>query len=173
MSVLVDGTSVITAGLDHWFPKDNTDLALEDFTVHDWRLEARLNVKEFRLPPDWRSGSGADRRNVRLSVPALRFPGYAFCMYCKRLKEVPLSFQDVVRCEDRAHAGGKGKGPRMSQVPFVALCEDGHIDDFPFREEKEDFLLWIGRMSPDKGPHRAITAGCRSISPFHTRRASS
>lgn len=134
MSVLVDGTSVITAGLDHWFPKDNTDLALEDFTVHDWRLETRLNVKEFRLPPDWRSGSGTDRRNARLSIPALRFPGYAFCMYCKRLKKVPPSFQDVVRCEDSAHTGGKGKGPRMSQVPFVALCEDGHIDDFPFRE---------------------------------------
>jgi hypothetical protein len=134
MSVLVDGTSVITGGLDHWFPKDNTDLALEDFTVHDWRLEARLSVKEFRLPPDWRSGSGEDHRNARLSVPALRFPRYAFCMYCKRLKQVPLSFQDIVRCEDPAHAGGKGKGPRMSQVPFVALCEDGHVDDFPFRE---------------------------------------
>ncbi len=134
MSVLVDGTSVITAGLDYWFPKDNTDLALEDFTVHDWRLEARLNVKEFRLPPDWRPGSGTDHRNVRLSVPALRFPRYAFCMYCKRLKKVPLSFQDVVRCQDPAHTGGNRKGPRMSQVPFVALCEGGHIDDFPFRK---------------------------------------
>ena len=27
MSVLVDGTSVITAGLDHWFPRNNADLA--------------------------------------------------------------------------------------------------------------------------------------------------
>jgi glycosyltransferase involved in cell wall biosynthesis len=30
--------------------------------------------------------------------------------------------------------------------------------EWPFQEEKEDFLLWIGRMSPDKGPHRAIAA---------------
>lgn len=30
------------------------------------------------------------------------------------------------------------------------------VDDWPFRREKEDFLLWIGRMSPVKGPHRAI-----------------
>ena len=52
MSVLVDGTSVITAGLDHWFPRNNGDLALEDFRVNDWRLEARLKVQEFRLPPD-------------------------------------------------------------------------------------------------------------------------
>lgn len=144
MSVLVDGTSVITGGLDHWFPKDDPDLALEDFIVHDWRLEARLKVKEFRLPPDWRSGSGEDHRNTRLSVPALRFPRYAFCMYCKRLKLTPLSFQDVVRCEDSAHTGGRGKGPRMSQVPFVALCEDGHVDDFPFRE-------WV---------HHSVTTQC-------------
>jgi glycosyltransferase involved in cell wall biosynthesis len=30
--------------------------------------------------------------------------------------------------------------------------------EWPFRAEKDDFLLWIGRMSPDKGPHRAIAA---------------
>ncbi|MDV6244777.1 DUF1998 domain-containing protein [Rhodococcus opacus] len=134
MSVLVDGTSVITAGLDHWFPKDNQDLVIEDFAVHDWRLEARLSVKEFRLPPDYRRPSGGDNRNTKLRVPVLRFPRYAFCMYCKRLKQVPLSFQEAVRCEDAAHAGRSGKGPRMSQVPFVAICEDGHLDDFPFRQ---------------------------------------
>ena len=32
------------------------------------------------------------------------------------------------------------------------------VDDFPFRAEKEDFLLWIGRLNDDKGPQRAITA---------------
>ena len=30
--------------------------------------------------------------------------------------------------------------------------------EWPFRADKDDFLLWIGRMSPDKGPHRAIAA---------------
>ena len=30
--------------------------------------------------------------------------------------------------------------------------------EWPFRADKEDLLLWIGRMSPDKGPHRAIAA---------------
>jgi hypothetical protein len=131
MSVLVDGTSVITCGLDHWFPHDNPDLVLEDFIVHDWRLEARLKVNEFRLPPDYRTPTEDDYRNTKLSVPVLRFPRYAFCMYCKRLKDVPLSFQEAVRCTDPVHTG---KQPRMSQVPFVAICESGHIDDFPFRE---------------------------------------
>ncbi len=32
------------------------------------------------------------------------------------------------------------------------------VDDYPFRDEKDDYLLWIGRLNADKGPHRAIAA---------------
>jgi glycosyltransferase involved in cell wall biosynthesis len=32
------------------------------------------------------------------------------------------------------------------------------VADFPFRSEKDDYVLWVGRMNPDKGPHRAIAA---------------
>lgn len=32
------------------------------------------------------------------------------------------------------------------------------LGEWPFRAEKDDYVLWIGRMSPDKGPHRAIVA---------------
>jgi glycosyltransferase involved in cell wall biosynthesis len=32
------------------------------------------------------------------------------------------------------------------------------VADFPFRDEKDDYLLWIGRMNDDKGPQRAIVA---------------
>jgi glycosyltransferase involved in cell wall biosynthesis len=31
-------------------------------------------------------------------------------------------------------------------------------EEWPYRADKEDFVLWIGRMSPDKGPQRAIAA---------------
>jgi glycosyltransferase involved in cell wall biosynthesis len=30
--------------------------------------------------------------------------------------------------------------------------------EWPFSADKRDYVLWIGRMSPDKGPHRAIAA---------------
>jgi len=32
------------------------------------------------------------------------------------------------------------------------------VRGWPLRERKEDYLLWIGRMTADKGPHRAIAA---------------
>ena len=135
MSVLVNGANVITAGLDHWYDVDDTEtLALEEYVEHDWRLEARLRVREFRLPPDYRHrGSGQDQRNVRLTVPVLRFPRWCFCIYCKRLHLSTLTMRQHVKCPDEKHAD-REHTPRMSQVPFVAMCSQGHLDDFPFRE---------------------------------------
>lgn len=148
MSVLVNGTSVITAGLDHWYEVDDaTTLALEEYREHDWRLEARLRVSEFRLPPDYRyRGAGTDRRNVGLTVPVLRFPRWSFCMFCKRLKLSTLTMQQQEVCPDGEHAARQYK-PRMSQVPFVAICTEGHLDDFPF----------------DKWVHRSHAPSCRGI----------
>ena len=146
MSVLVNGTSVITAGLDHWYqPDDASTMALEEYQEHDWRLEARLQVSEFRLPPDFRRGrQGNDNRNVKLTVPVLRFPRWCFCMFCKRLEISTLTMQQPVVCKDTKHADWKHK-PRMAQVPFVTVCTAGHLDDFPF----------------DKWVHRAHQPSCR------------
>ena len=131
MSVLVDGTSIITAGLDHWYEADDPD-RLEEYREHDWRLEARLRVKEFRLPPDYRRGKrGSDNLNGELTVPVLRFPRWHFCIYCKRLEKSVLSMTQAVFCQDKIHEA-KGTRPRMSQVPFVVICTAGHLDDFPF-----------------------------------------
>ncbi|MCI2238875.1 glycosyltransferase family 4 protein [Paenibacillus sp. TRM 82003] len=32
------------------------------------------------------------------------------------------------------------------------------VSSFPFRADKDDHVLWLGRFSPDKGPHLAIDA---------------
>ena len=32
------------------------------------------------------------------------------------------------------------------------------LQDWPMQERKEDYVLWIGRMAAEKGPHRAIAA---------------
>ncbi|MEA2331853.1 MAG: hypothetical protein QOH58_1991, partial [Thermoleophilaceae bacterium] len=40
------------------------------------------------------------------------------------------------------------------------------VDDFPFRAEKDDYLLWIGRFDDYKGPHRAIAAAREAGAPL-------
>jgi hypothetical protein len=165
MSVLVNGTVVVTGGLDHWYAMDNPDdLYVDEFLVDEWRLMDRLKVSQLRLPPDYRIGTkgSGPQQNVGLSIPALRFPKWSFCLYCKRLDESPLSMAQAVTCIDQSHAekhaakkaaggksggGGKYKGPRMSQVPFVAICERGHLDDFPWRE-------WV---------HASPSPGCQGV----------
>jgi glycosyltransferase involved in cell wall biosynthesis len=41
------------------------------------------------------------------------------------------------------------------------------VNDWPFEPRKQDYLLWLGRMTPVKGPHRAIVvaraAGVRLV----------
>lgn len=158
MSVQVSGTSVVTAGLEHWYPEDNPDFDRSEYTEHDWRLEARLGISEFRLPPDFRlPRKGDDNRNVQLRVPVLRFPRWHFCLYCKRLHLVPLTMRSEVECPDSEHADRPRK-PRMAQVPFVAVCAHGHLDDIPFSE-------WVHRSHKPScgGPLRLKSRGAGGL----------
>jgi hypothetical protein len=155
MSILVNGSSVITAGLDHWYESDDrNNLYPDEFLVPEWRLQERLKVHALRLPPDYRRprGGGREQRNLKLSVPVLRFPLWCFCIYCKRLTQTKPSMTQLVRCPDPTHR--EKRKPVMSQVPFVVICERGHLDDFPFRE-------WVHRsLSPTcMGTLRLLSQG--------------
>jgi len=156
MSTLVNGTSVITAGLDHWYATDDpTSLYPDEYVVDEWRLQERLRVKELRLPPEHRlpRPGSAGQRNINLAVPVLRFPRWSFCMYCKRLEASTLSLSESARCPDPAHRAAEGavakhwKPPVMSQVPFVVICERGHLDDFPWSQ-------WV---------HRELVPSCDGV----------
>jgi hypothetical protein len=158
MTVLANGTSVIAAGLDHWFATpEHTEVDLSEFEIGEWRLQQRLKVGGFRLPPDFRTSdsSGAHSVNVDLSVPFLRFPSWSFCPFsgCKRLAQHPLSLQERPACDSPTHAGQKYES-LMVQVSFVAICERGHIMDFPWRE-------WVHRQaSPTcRGQLKLISTG--------------
>ncbi len=52
---------------------------------------------------------------------------------------------------------------QRSQAPDGVVCDRVipnpiDLDEWPFRDEKERSLLFMGRMDPDKGPERAIAA---------------
>lgn len=47
----------------------------------------------------------------------------------------------------------------MPELRYAGVVHNGiDLDLYPLREEKEDFLLFLGRTNPDKGPVRAIKA---------------
>lgn len=167
LTVVTNGTSLIAAGLDHWFERedggdDSQNIDIDEFKIEEWRLQAELRVSHFRLPPDWRTrkGYGGDVPNLKLAVPFQRFPRWSFCPRCNLLQELPLSTRGRVPCRAPEHrVKGSGKAPFVSQVPFVAICSYGHLQDFPWRE-------WVHRSHEPscQRPMRLRSTGGSSLS---------
>jgi hypothetical protein len=115
--VSVGDESVMIAGLDFWPPaKSGGDLVLEP------RLQ--VSGKKLRLPPGGMN-SDLDQFQTKDKVPVTRFPKWYSCSGCRRLgKFGHLSVENKNQC---VHCG-------CPLIPsrFVALCEMGHIEDFPY-----------------------------------------
>jgi Domain of unknown function (DUF1998) len=146
MVVVRGGISLISGGLDHWFEyesgeADSSQIDKEEYLVEEWRLQRRLTVNRFYLPPDYRIKGKKPAPNTKLSIPFLRFPQAHFCPWCKRLENMPLTERSFLKCVECAT---RGKKNYLVQVPFVAMCDCGHIQDFPWRE-------WV---------HRSATPDC-------------
>src|SRR5262249_49431598 len=140
MVVVRDGTSVVCGGLDHWYEREtgsdpSKPIDIEEYQVEEWRLQRQLKASHFRLPPDYRDNApqGEKPYNYMLTVPFLRFPQWHFCpsRKCKRLYEFPVSMREKQKCDACAAAR---KTRYVLQVPFVAICDRGHLQDFPWRE---------------------------------------
>lgn len=138
LSVVRDGTSVITCGLDHWYEREQGDdtgqeVDPEEYRIEEWRLQRRLGVDHFRLPPDFRpKRRGENAPNFQLTVPFLRFPQWHFCPFCGLLQRLPLTVRKHQHCPACDQNGNRRV--RLNQVPFVAMCDRGHLQDFPWRE---------------------------------------
>ncbi len=138
--------SLMTAGLDEW------PLALEecppDWLVREERLQARLGVSHFRLPPEFRDpGPGVQHANQH--IPFVRFPRWHYCPRRGIMQRLPL-FGSRVRCPCSAeldcHSVNPNRRPWLIPSRFIAVCPKGHIEDFPFME-------WVHRGPAGDGQH--------------------
>jgi Domain of unknown function (DUF1998) len=147
MVVVKDGTSVIAAGLDHWYEQEGgtagvQDVRIDEFKVEEWRLQKALSVSHLRLPPDFRRVQLYQSiPNTELTIPFLRFPKWHFCSYCRSLTELDLTIRSSEPCPI---CQASGKRNMLLQVPFVSICDQGHLQDFPWRQ-------WV---------HRSATPNC-------------
>jgi hypothetical protein len=158
--VTPDGTAMMGAGLDHWYsgaPGGGGLVDEQEFRIEEWRLERLLDVDHFRMPPDYRRPRRYSAEpNQGLVVPFIRFPTWHRCTSCKLLTEVPQSArgeQLCPRCQEGADGKGKSKR-RMIQVSNIAICQAGHVQDFPYAE-------WVHRtiVPPRHGPLRLFATG--------------
>lgn len=137
--------SLMVCGLDLWKYSDFEGTGSE-FKVTEERLQKRLSMNHFRLPPDFRSASESTV-NPNLTIPSVRFPEWHFCEWCGAMKKLSL-FGSQHKCSGRDFSKGRScaKTPekkRRYMVPlrFIAACEKGHIRDFPWMD-------WVHRSRP-------------------------
>ena len=128
--------SLMTAGLDAW-PKAKDEQCPPDWLVREERLQARLNVTHFRLPPEHREpGRGVELANQY--IPYVRFPRWHYCPRRGAMEQLPLFGGSRSRCPCRhgldCESLPERKRPWLIPSRFIAVCPRGHIEDFPFME---------------------------------------
>ena len=124
--IAVGDETFMVCGLDRWTPGPE---------VVEPRLQKELRVNEFRRP----RYSPPDAYQPR-DIPVVRFPLWASCPSCKRLDRwQKLAGYWKSTCN--------ACGEQLIASRFVMVCENGHIDDFPY-------MSWVhnGRV-PSGGSH--------------------
>jgi hypothetical protein len=130
--IAVDDETFMVCGLDRWSPGPE---------VVEPRLQKELRVNELRRP----RFSPPDAFRPR-DIPVVRFPLWASCPSCKRLdgwQKLAGYWKSACNACDQQLVASR----------FVMVCENGHIDDFPY-------LSWVhnGRI-PAGGSHSLTLHG--------------
>ena len=162
LHVLKGSRVVVTAGLDFWFRGANLE-QIAIVKVREPRLEERLQVSHFRLPP----GEETDVNDGfnKIEIPLFRFPTWYVCPRCNSMKRRPLGMDGDAKCSN-----AECRGEVMRQISFAAVCDYGHLQDFPWREwvrreknpscEGEDCKLFF--KASGAGSLTDITVECKS-----------
>lgn len=132
--------SLMVAGLDLWEEKFKTITEIDEFIISEKRLAKRLGVRDFRLPPDYRS-PGLGVINPSLKIPFVRFPRWHYCTYCGHMEKISIYHSQKPTCSftsdnPKRSCSNFSQYRRLKLIPvrFITICPHGHIQDFPFME---------------------------------------
>jgi hypothetical protein len=125
--------SAVAAGLEEWdsnFPPSGMRHAQ---AIREERLQKKLGVKGFRLPP---VRDPSNDRDAERSLVAVRFPSWLQCPHCDRIGPEG-NWADAPGHAGRWCPSCTARAPgqnRVFVVPvrFVMACEGGHLDEFPW-----------------------------------------
>ncbi len=125
--------SLVAAGLEFWDLTAGPPFPNNFQTISEPRLERRLNVKGFRLPPVDDRDKDTDPKKSWLM--GARFPAWLQCPKCNEIKlarkwdnEPGDPSRWCIKCSTKEKR-------RIHVVPtrFVTACERGHLDEFPWQ----------------------------------------
>lgn len=127
--------SGVLAGLEEWDATTSSPGLLHKQSIHEPRLQQRLNVKGFRLPPvkhrDPRTGEEEETNQDVL--PVIRFPDWLQCPKCNRLDRAENWGRSPSKPERHCPSCSRDGDPVFAvPVRFITACERGHLDEFPW-----------------------------------------
>ena len=135
--------SVLTTGLEHW---DKTarvfaPINVDPNVVFEPRLQAKFKKQYFRQSPVILEDKKGEE-SYQPHIQGVRFPTWVICPGCDRLAQARDFSSDAGDPSRWCEKCSEETGSRVHVVPvrFIAACENGHIDDFPWR-------LFLARIS--------------------------
>ena len=139
--------SAVTAGLEEWDRNFPPQGLLNAQTIFEPRLQRKLGVAGFRLPPVFLEDFGKTGTVDRRALVGARFPDWLQCPECDRIAPSKKWSSDPGRayryCPScTAQKPGQRKVFTIP-VRFVVACESGHLEDFPW-----DY--WVGHKESCK-----------------------
>jgi hypothetical protein len=121
--------SFVPLGLEEW--EKQTRLARKtSFVIYESRLQAQLDVNEFRMAPILEEVQNEPNLvKPEYSIPVVRFPRWLECPKCHRLGTENNPFEaDADERQLRCTACSQ----KVNPVRFVVTCASGHMSDFPW-----------------------------------------
>jgi hypothetical protein len=126
--------SAIVAGLEEWDNNFPPKGMLNPQAIHEPRLEKKLRVKGFRLPPV-RDPSNKEAES-RKALVSIRFPSWLQCPKCDRIGNEDLWGDEPGKagrfCQGCTHSNPGRQKVFVIPVRFVFACQAGHVDEFPW-----------------------------------------
>ncbi|HEX2535073.1 MAG TPA: hypothetical protein VHK69_15115, partial [Chitinophagaceae bacterium] len=118
-----DNETFMVLAPDTWVYKNRPK-----YLVHEPNLLRYLGVSELIRPPE--PTENGKTKQVEEFTTTIRFPSWHFCRRCKTLQRTRFE-ERLGRCQK---ADCKGWWTDLIPTRFLSVCEEGHIEDFPFME---------------------------------------
>lgn len=127
--------SVVAGGLETWDEYARPSRLSGKQTISEPRLERKLGVNGFRLPPV----SLSDKDETTLI--GVRFPEWLQCPHCHAIRPASRWASVIGKvsryCAECSAVRGGSSLVYAVPVRFVAACERGHLEEFPWD-------AWVG-----------------------------
>jgi len=127
--------SAVASGLEEWDSNFWPAGLSNKQTIQEERLQKKLGVKGFRLPPV-RDPLKPEEEEKKRSLVAVRFPEWQQCPKCDRIGP-PRKWGEKAGvaglfCQACTRTEPGKKEVWVVPVRFITACEFGHLDEFPW-----------------------------------------